>query len=423
MELITTDSNIFTATNIYLLLYTYIEEKEKEVNIYTCDSKTKEELSEKYSQEIQKYFGGKNISYISDPTKFSGSHDPVISSERVQKGAIFKGSEIYKELASDPFFVSSGINDIAWGYAERVVNNNRSTILFLYGPSATGKSHLAAKIAISLHESGKNIHVSSGDSFISEVFDCFKNNIDFLELNKNINCFVIDDIQMLNKSHLVSILDYLFSIMSHIANVKGKLVVTCDQHPAALKMFPDRIITRLMSDYIAEIKLPDENIKRQFVEHSFRKMNITFASEQDESDIKKFIILNSPQLRVARGLLGLCDMINSQIPILTFSDFIARVPKQITPSNSKLWQLRELLLNFFGEIDGKKDKNRQRRKTIKTDSVCYYLLQGVIERKALQKDLNIASTHHRYFLERGKQVFESISDEGIKMQIKVILQR
>lgn len=419
------NSPIFQELNIPVLLNTYIKEEESQVIIYVSHDFLKDKLKIEYNDKLERFFN-KSISYSIDPQKFEKQQEtqtPV----SFKKGYV-DGPVIIQEGYLDPYFTSKNTNQIAVSMGELVHTKTAPTILFLYGPTSVGKSHLFHIICRKAYENGKKIFYREASTFMDLLNKLYGSGKDqkrvFTEEYKDFDIYVIDDIQIWQeRDNTTWATAELFKLIQMIINSKKVLMVSSDKHPSLLTKLEDRIKTRLVSDLATEMKEPDHETKEKFLRYRIERDNIKFIDDEHETKCIQYACSIGQNFRMLLGLIGTMNslFLNGPVSFEAFAvkageTFEEKIRKSLQPLEFRA--LHELLREYFEEDPN--NKNRQ-RKSRKADSTCFYLLVDKVGASTLRKLCNIDAKHQAYFMQRGQQCYESIDDEEILYKIKMIV--
>lgn len=177
--------------------------------------------------------------------------------------------------------------------------------LFIYGNSGLGKSHLLQSIGnyILAADPSKQVYYTDSTRFIENVAESIKKNeIDkFKKLLYNVDCLLIDDIQMLGgkeKSHEV-----FFNIFNELVNNRKQICIVSDRLPTEIKGLEDRLISRFSSGLSVTIDSPEFETAVAILKSKLKNSGFDINSLDDE--ILSFIASNfSKDVRQLEGALN-----------------------------------------------------------------------------------------------------------------------
>jgi chromosomal replication initiator protein len=188
----------------------------------------------------------------------------------------------------DNFIIGSS-NKFAYAAAEAVAKKNFDepdllntyNPLFIYGPSGVGKTHLLYAITnqISKNYPDKKIIYVKGEEFMNQLIDSLnkKTMIQFKEKYRKIDVLLIDDVQFV--AGKVSVQEEIFNTFNAIYEDKKQIILTSDRPPHEMKQLEDRLRTRFMSGLIADIQLPDFDLRVAILKQKSTQNNIILSNE------------------------------------------------------------------------------------------------------------------------------------------------
>lgn len=420
MKLIDESHPLYISTELIYLLDNYIKEENDKITIYVQNSFIKERIEERI-ELLQDYYYEKSITILVDSNLFETTPLPADSSGK-RRGKLFGSLYLYKEYIDTPFFVGKS-NSIAYDSLKNALQKDAHSIVFIYGETATGKTHVLQKVADRGINSLKKVYFNSANSFLDEIKASFANTQDkIIARMLNMDYFIIDDLQFFNKESLTFSFDIIHEIFKAMIEGSKKIMFSCDIHPDSLNVLPERIISRIKSGYVCKFSLPDDDIKRQYIDFFCKENNIIL-----NDDIIKIITGRSKNIREVRGLLNYCELLVANGEINT-DDFKAVLTKNIKENKEAIFQQTyNTLKEFYGLIEPSKRQKQQRRSNIcaSVDSIMYYLFtkdSDRLQKSRIRKTLNIKSAHHTYYFKKGEKEFSKL-DPSIQKTIMDNLNR
>ena len=141
--------------------------------------------------------------------------------------------------------------------------SNTYNPLFIYGPSGVGKTHILYAITNKILENypDKKIVYIKSEEFTNQLVESFqkKTTAQFREKYRNIDVLLIDDIQFV--AGRIAIQEELFNTFNSIYEANKQIILTSDRPPQEIQTLEDRLRTRFMSGLIADISLPDFDLR------------------------------------------------------------------------------------------------------------------------------------------------------------------
>lgn len=417
--LITEESEIYKTTATAILLYNYFKEEEEKIIIYVPNEFVRDFLSEKQLdfQNVLK----KNVSFIIDTSLFQEEIENKEKETNIptKEGQLLLGSFIIQDYIEIPYLVDE-TNKLIAAAGEKIIKEKFLPFLLLYGPSGTGKSHFLYHTAYEAYKNYKmNVYIINSRDFIEEVKNHLKNDSIYMfkkTIYEKADLFCIDDFQFFDNKNLVFIQDILFEIINTLMNTKRKMIFTSDVSPFIYSHMHERITSRIMSGIAFETEKPSLNIKTQFTHAYSQKYEI-----QIDDDIEKYILDNTSDLREIKILLNYYKLMREEdgSQHTNFKDFLPVFMLQKRGDKIKTFinSIRMILSNHFGEISETESGQRKSRTRANVDSVTYYSLLSVIDKKRLLNTLQIETKHARYFYTKGEKLYQTLPD-SLKAFIK-----
>jgi len=432
-EFIDENSRIYQDLNIPLLLHCTIFKYKEKIVIESSNAVASNMLSSHLSK-LRDYFKQDVAITINAPME-SLPESSSIGIGTTKKGSLY--GRISAEYIETPYMVGKS-NKFAFNLAKRFINSKEGAILFLYGESGTGKSHLLQKLANDLLEKGSNVFLTRGNEFVELIKSGYlsrdeersrKNN--FLNNIKKYHLFVIDDFQYLYQQSLLRFIpDPLFEIIVQQLELGKLLAFSSDTPPThANPHFQERIVNRLTSGLVCQLELPDVDMKRDYIDYFCTKNEFNVTRE-----IEDYILAIAKNLRTVKGILSYCHALNEQkeLRIDRLVEITSKVYGGVAAVRKNTEQgiieaIYSLLKEYYGIPDDvvknieEKKQARKPKVLANIDSIAYYLLhQAVVDRDYLKKYLHIKYNTEKYCIKKGEESYKKLST-GIKDEIQKIL--
>lgn len=300
--------------------------------------------------------------------KTSGSNDPDNSFENF----------LFNKKNSFP--VEAAIN---------FTKGNGHSLFTIYADTGMGKSHILKAMYYGLSENvnKKDIFFSTLSELETFFSSAFKKSESTLSYMTSFRYVLIDDLhECINKKNLQE----AFSRLIELGREKGiSCVFTMNSRPAECAFFDEKFRSLLESGLVLELKKPDMDIKRQYVNQCAKKSGLHLAKEEELSIARMYsgfrqihgaVLKISEYSQISGGKKLPLDEIlkNSKSPsaqeltpdkiILSVSGYFNLDPAQITGKNRRqdivfarhlaMYLCRELLgaqLGAIGEIFSNRD--------------------------------------------------------------------
>lgn len=132
--------------------------------------------------------------------------------------------------------------------------------LFIYSNPGLGKTHLLHAVGNEIIKNNARAKVlcMSGEEFVNEYIESLQNkrSESFRSKYRNLDCFLVDDIQFLLGSGRERSEQEFFYTFNALFESKKQIVLTSDRAPGDLQI-EERLASRLLSGIVAEMKVPD----------------------------------------------------------------------------------------------------------------------------------------------------------------------
>lgn len=184
-----------------------------------------------------------------------------------------------------------------------IQSETASNILFLFGPTGSGKTHLLQ--AVGNHCQSLRLRLLTGEDFISQCIECLKLDslTEFIEsFYRNCDLVLIDDIHIVRNGQAVQ--DALFAVLTAIRKNGKRAIFTSDRMPSEIQGLESRLKESLSQAECVEIFPADAELKKQVLEQKNLKMGLGLLPDQ----IDWLTDHSEGSLRTLIGYLNKIDM-------------------------------------------------------------------------------------------------------------------
>ncbi len=169
--------------------------------------------------------------------------------------------------------------------------------LFIHGNSGLGKTHIAQGIGIEVKKlfPEKQVLYVSANKFQHQygLAASRQNTADFVNFYQFIDVLIIDDVhEFAGKTGTQNV---FFHIFNHLQQQGKQLILTCDKAPALLEGLEERLLSRFKWGCVAEITMPDLEVRKQILVSKIRKNGLVLSDEIIEH-IAKSVTTNIREL-------------------------------------------------------------------------------------------------------------------------------
>lgn len=241
----------------------------------------------------------------SDPTytNFPSSETPAQAAApaSASAGASAPGAERRLSYNSDytfENFIVGNSNQFAHAAALAVANSpaTKYNPLLLYGPSGLGKTHLMYAITNRLFENDPNLNAIyvNGEDFTNQLIESISRQTPaaFREKYRSADILLIDDIQFIAGKEATQ--EEFFHTFNALYRDHKQIILTSDRPPKEMNTLEERIRTRLEQGLIADIQLPDYELRLAILKSKAESMNtdipdevLSFIAEKLHSNIRQ----------------------------------------------------------------------------------------------------------------------------------------
>ena len=154
-------------------------------------------------------------------------------------------------------FVVGKTNEFAYAAARRVADNAEISYnpLYLHSSVGLGKTHLMQAIAAEIEhqQNGRTVMYLSAEKFMFEFVKALRSDktVDFRELFRSVDVFMIDDIQFICGKRGMQ--EEFFHTFNELVAQGKQIVLASDSSPLELKGLDDRLKTRMAQGLVADI--------------------------------------------------------------------------------------------------------------------------------------------------------------------------
>ena len=437
-ELIDEESDIYKVLNKPLLLGVVIrtDKENKSIALVTPNSGVAVYLNAQ-TKLLVDYFK-KPVLVVVNPSALnsspSGKEQKLVVGRK--KGILGGTQGLNLEYVIIPYVVGESNKD-TYNKAHKCLDMP-GNLLYLFGISGTGKTHLVHKLANICIERDVNVYLTRGDDFVETIKTRFlsrnerrdiSNKLAFKKEMSNFDVMIIDDFQhMYNKNILHFISEPLFEIIVQKLESRQIVIISSDTPPTAARdLFHERVTNRLMSGIVEELLLPTDAMKMEYIDQYCEKNELQLPDE-----MKRFITDATKNFRATRGLLNYCHAMQEDEDftvdkLITVARKMYGVKEGDGGNNeqSVMKMVNKTLKEYFGisqEADPDKDgRKRKPRNLAAIDNICFYLLEEKVKNKALLKRyLEIKPRTEAYCKSKGAELYLTLS-KNVKSELNNII--
>lgn len=332
------------------------------------------------------------ISTENEPMDLSASFVEKVS--KIERGEAEKPNDIiipedYRSDYTFDNFISGASNEFAYAAARAVAEkdlNDPETLranlynpLFIYGPSGVGKTHLLYAITNKLARRfpNKKIMYIKGEEFTNQLVEAirFKTTAEFRERLRQVDVLLIDDIQFVAGREATQL--EVFNTFNAVYEERKQIILTSDRPPYEIRTLEERLRTRFMSGILADVSLPDYDLRLAILSQKAKQHNIYLSSE-----ILKYIAENvTSSIRQLEGIikkLGAMKFLQgSEITLERVKD-VTKEFSQAKENDSKKFE--EILLSVSTKYGISKEdilSSKRNKEIVLARHICVYIAREI----------------------------------------------
>ena len=199
-------------------------------------------------------------------------------------------------------FIASDENTFVLSACKKVAAGGVSfSPLFIYGASGSGKSLLAGCIR---DASAGRVVMMTGGGFVSEFTRSLQNHnvFAFKDYCRNCDTFILDDVNALAGKRATT--DEFVQLIIDLRNSGKNIVLTANTTPNNLTGFDRRIQSLFASGLVADVAMPNENVKRVMLMRAGVSANVANALAGRVSSDGHMIAGVATKIRAYAELMG-----------------------------------------------------------------------------------------------------------------------
>ena len=180
-------------------------------------------------------------------------------------------------------FVVGKSNQLAHAVAKAIVDNNKKIYnpYFIYGGVGVGKTHLIQAIAhesLSINSSLKVMYTSCED-FTNELVSSIqlKTTTNFKTKYRHLDLLIVDDVQFLEGREYTQ--EEIFHTFNALFAEGKQIVLASDRPPTSIRKLSDRLRSRFEGGMIADIGLPDTELREAVIIKKSQDLGVKLPSE------------------------------------------------------------------------------------------------------------------------------------------------
>lgn len=280
-------------------------------------------------------------------------------------------------------FIVGETNKFARAACWKVANNpsNEWNPLFIYGPSGVGKTHLMYAVVneILMQNPYAKVIYTKGEEFVNYMIECLshKSMSAFRDRYRECDVLLIDDIQFI--AGKVSTQEEFFNTFDTLFSDGKQIILASDRPPRDINPLSERLRSRFEQGLLADIGLPDLELRTAIIKKKVEDMNIILPDEV-LSYLAENLRSNIRQLEGAIKKLAAKSMLDGRnITLELARDCVSDLLGETEPLNVTIDKIFAAVYKKFDipkeEIVGKK----RTKEIAKVRHITIYLIREITE--------------------------------------------
>lgn len=153
--------------------------------------------------------------------------------------------------------------------------------LFIYGGVGLGKTHLLQGTGREILKNfpDKKLVYFTAERFLNEVVDAIKkyNAHDFKARYRNVDCLIIDDIQLLAEKDRTQ--EEFFHLFNELYNANKQIIISSDKPPKELHGIELRLQSRFEMGMVAEVHFPDYETRLAILQNKCSEKGVIISPD------------------------------------------------------------------------------------------------------------------------------------------------
>jgi chromosomal replication initiator protein len=232
-------------------------------------------------------------------------------------------------------FVVGSSNQFAHAAARSIAENPARSYnpLFLYGGVGLGKTHLLHAVGHTIQRKHPNLRVAylPAEQFVNELISSLRFNRmpDFRERYRNIDVFMVDDIQFLANKERTQ--EEFFHTFNTLYSSQKQIVLSSDSSPRNIPALEERLRSRFEWGLIADIQPPDLETKVAILRRKADQEGVSLSD-----DVALFIARQvKSNIRELEGMLNRVIAFSSLTGKLLSLELAKETLKDILPADNQ----------------------------------------------------------------------------------------
>ena len=326
-------------------------------------------------------------------------------------------------------FVSGKSNELAHAASLAVAENPGGDykILYLYGGSGLGKTHLMNAIANYVLKRAPNTNVLyvTSETFTNEFIDAIRRNTtqSFREKYRSQKILLIDDIQFIANKDAVQ--EEFFHTFNALYEANAQIVITSDKPPREINNLEERIKSRFNGGLVIDIQPPNYETRMAILR---KKEEIEGYSVDDE--VIKYIAENvKTNIRDLEGALNTVVFRSrlENVPIdidMAAATLITIIPSELNSHAITIEKIISVVAEHFSLSNADLSSARKNKELTYPRQIAMYLCRELTDSSLKQIGISLGGRDHSTIIHGRDKIAKDIRTDGrVKSDVNILIKK
>ncbi len=312
-------------------------------------------------------------------------------------------------------FVVGSSNQVAFSACHAIAHTPEKAykIVFIYGSTGLGKTHLLQAIGNSCMEQGREVLFMSAEQFMNDFVKNISGNTmsKFKERYRSCDVLLIDDIQFLGRGDKAQ--EEFFHTFNEIHDSGGFVVLTSDKPPKLLDNFDGRLKTRFEWELCTDITPPDLETKICIIRNKCENEGINLSK-----DVVEYIAVNMGDN--IREIQSAIISINAHAAVVGESitlEFAKNIIKDRIKEFSEKVDIEDIIRIVSQDLNIKPSDitdGTRTKQAIKARQICSYLAKNLINNVTMQQlAKSFGMSDHTAIVKNNKKIEKDMENDSL----------
>lgn len=284
--------------------------------------------------------------------------------------------------------------------------------LFIHGQSGLGKTHLLH--AIVWHVLQKNprarIMFITAETFMRKFVTAIRENsiLAFKDELQGVDLFLVDDLQFIVQGEKGATQEEFFLRFNELVGMGKQVVFSADRSPTHLDKLAERIRTRMLHGFTAEVHTPDLEMRLAIVDRKLERLQRQYPKVQVPDDVKRFVAArissNTRELEGALQQLVYFAEISEETLTLDVARTILADRLNLTDRRVTVEEIKRIVAGFYSVRITDMDSPRRTRNLVRPRQTAMYLAKTLTPRSYPEIGRRFGDRDHTTVMHAVRQI-------------------